>query len=321
MLWAWILLAAVIFLLVLLFLIGNFFFSFALNTKAKYGTSQVNEKMINNNKKEEDHDASFSGLIPTKEESQWFKITADDIYFHSQDGLKLHARTISRENSHRYAILCHGYLSTSKDMVRFAKKFHDFGFHCIIPDARAHGKSEGTVRGMGYLERKDIALLTHKIIEQDEAAQVILFGISMGGATVMMTSGEPLPPQVKLIIEDCGYSSVWSEFAAQLHNLFHLPSFPIMNAASIITKLRGGYSLKEADAVKCVKKCRVPMLFIHGDADDFVPFSMLEEVYEAATCKKEKLVVHGAGHGLASSVEPERYWKTIAAFLQKHMDQ
>ena len=135
----------------------------------------------------------------------------------------------------------------------------------------------------------------------------------------MMVSGEELPDNVKLVIEDCGYSSVWDEFSFQMGSLFHLPDFPLLNAAELVCKIRAGYGFREASAVEQVKKCKLPTLFIHGDEDNFVPFAMLDKVYDAATCEKEKLVVQGASHGMACSTDTELYWKTVDAFTDKYM--
>jgi uncharacterized protein len=150
---------------------------------------------------------------------------------------------------------------------------------------------------------------------------IVLFGISMGGATVMMASGEEeLPANVKVIVEDCGYSSVSEVFVYQLDDLFGLPEFPVMNAANTITRLRAGYDLYEANAVEQVAKSDTPMLFIHGEGDTFVPFEMLDEVYNAANVEKEKLIIPEANHGDAEKVDPVIYWNTLWGFVDKFMD-
>ena len=114
-------------------------------------------------------------------------------------------------------------------------------------------------------------------------------------------------------------SDVEAEFKKELKTAFNLPSFPLLNAASLITDIKAGYNFKEASAINQVKKLKKPALFIHGDKDTFVPFSMLDEVYNAASCEKEKLVVKGAGHAKSSSVDPDLYWGTIKNFLNKYV--
>ena len=160
------------------------------------------------------------------------------------------------------------------------------------------------------------SFLLNMLVEQDSEAEIVLYGISMGGATVMMTAGEELLSNVKCIIEDCGYSSVWDEFAGQLDELFGLPTFPVLDAASLASQVRAGFGFKEASAVEQLKRASVPMLFIHGEDDTFVPYWMLDVVYEAcASPEKERLSVPGAGHGEASWKDPELYWSTVGAFL------
>ena len=125
---------------------------------------------------------------------------------------------------------------------------------------------------------------------------------------------------MKCIIEDCGYSSVWDEFAGQLDELFGLPTFPVLDAASLVSQVRAGFGFKEASAVEQLKRASVPMLFIHGEDDTFVPYWMLDVVYDAcASPEKERLSVPGAGHGEASWEDPALYWSTVEDFLAKHM--
>ena len=173
---------------------------------------------------------------------------------------------------------------------------------------------------MGWHERRDIVKWAASIVQEDAQAEILLFGLSMGAATVMMTSGEAdLPSNVKCIVEDCGYTSVYDEFAGQLKELYGLPPVPILNAFDVVCRIRAGYSVYEASAVEQVKKSHTPTLFIHGSADTFVPFWMLGEVYDAAACEKEKLVVPGAAHAESAETDPALYWDTVDAFVAGYM--
>lgn len=122
------------------------------------------------------------------------------------------------------------------------------------------------------------------------------------------------------MVEDCGYTSAKDEFSYQLKEIFGLPAFPIMDFASLVTKLRAGYTLGEASAVKQLLKTELPVLFIHGTADTFVPSSMLDEVYEAAGGEKEKFAVEDAGHGMAAAVAGEQYWESVFTFVVWYID-
>lgn len=135
----------------------------------------------------------------------------------------------------------------------------------------------------------------------------------------MMTSGEELPSNVKVIIEDCGYTSVEDIFTYQLKETFNLPKFPIIYMASMLTNIKDGYKFSEASSIKQVAKSTTPMLFIHGDSDTFVPSWMLDKVYDAANVDKEKLLIKGAGHGMSSSADKEKYWNSIKNFINKYI--
>lgn len=170
---------------------------------------------------------------------------------------------------------------------------------------------------MGWPDRLDLMTWLDALIEEHPDAEIVLFGLSMGASTVMMASGEDLPANVKVIVEDCGYSSVGKVFIHQLKDQFGLPPFPVMNAANTVIKMRAKYDINEASALNQVAKSKTPILFIHGDEDSFVPFSMLDELYNAATVEKEKLIIKGAEHGDAVLVDPERYWRTIEEFVSR----
>ena len=150
-------------------------------------------------------------------------------------------------------------------------------------------------------------------------ARILVFGESMGAATAMDVAGESLPANVKCIIEDCGYTSVWDEFSLQLKDVFGLPSFPLLDVANLVCNVRAGYDFHKASSVEQLKHATVPMLFIHGDQDTFVPYSMLDQNYDACASKvKQKLTIHGATHAKSAQVDPELYWNTVDDFLDEN---
>lgn len=236
----------------------------------------------------------------------------------SYDNLNLYARFL-KNDSHNYIILCHGFTGTHHEMIGRAEHFYRNGYNVLLPDARAHGKSEGTYRGMGYLEIEDVKGWIQRIVNIDSEAKIVLFGQSMGAATVMMTASTPLLPQVKCVIEDCGYISVWDVFSKQINIRYHLPSFPIMDIANIISDKKAGYSFKDASPIDMISNCHLPILMIHGEEDSFVPHEYLDMLYEAANEPKEKLSVAGAAHCMSMVIETELYWSTVDSFLEKHI--
>ncbi len=296
------------------------FYDFSINTKSPIHMSKLNnlvQKATNTNGSEEDASAKYSGLTGTPEMKKWYSENGEDVYIMS-DSLRLHGKLFKNSGT-KYALVCHGYTSKAKHMAGFVNKFHSLGYNVLAVDARAHGDSEGTKIGMGWVERFDVIEWIKYIISLESDAQIILHGVSMGASTVLMASGEELPKNVKAIIADCGYTSEWDEFRQEA-DVLHIPWFPVLNASSAISKVRDGYDFKQASAVEQVKKSHIPTLFIHGSKDELVPYGMLNELYSAANCEKEILTIQGAGHALSSSVAPELYWNTVETFLKKHLD-
>ena len=239
------------------------------------------------------------------------------------DGLKLKARFLKNKNSNGKAvILAHGYKGSSEQMPGITKYYYDLGYDILKPDARGHGMSEGDYIGYGWHERKDFVNWIHFLINEKKENAIFLHGFSMGAATVLMTSGEKLPPEVKGIIEDSGYTTVKAELSHQLKYLYHLPAFPIMDVTSVITKIRAGYTFGEASALTSVKKNKLPLFIIHGDKDDLVPTEMAHEIYDAATTSyKEIWIVHGAGHTEAYTISEAEYQKKLKAFLDHALEK
>lgn len=296
------------------------FYDFSINTKSPIHMSKLNnlvQKATNTNGSEEDASAKYSGLTGTPEMKKWYSENGEDVYIMS-DSLRLHGKLFKNSGT-KYALVCHGYTSKAKHMAGFVNKFHSLGYNVLAVDARAHGDSEGTKIGMGWVERFDVIEWIKYIISLEPDAQIILHGVSMGASTVLMASGEKLPKNVKAIIADCGYTSEWDEFRQEA-DVLHIPWFPVLNASSAISKVRDGYDFKQASAVEQVKKSHIPTLFIHGSKDELVPYGMLNELYSAANCEKEILTIQGAGHALSSSVAPELYWNTVETFLKKHLN-
>lgn len=269
------------------------------------------------------NDTIVREIEPEISDDEWFETTDyQELYLVADfDGITLHAYQIEQEQqTDKWAILVHGYTGDAIHMIRSARHFYDMGYNILIPNARGHGKSEGGYIGMGWHDRLDFVQWANEIIAVSPFSQIVLYGVSMGGATVMMVSGEDLPENIKVIVEDCGYSSVWGEFSYQLTGIFGLPEFPFINFASLVTKIRAGYFFGEASAVEQVAKSETPIMFIHGTDDTFVPYEMVYEVYEAATVEKKLLIVEGAAHGSAARVLGAEYWDEVDSFIDNFVD-
>ena len=208
--------------------------------------------------------------------------------------------------------------SSNENMMSYGATYYEYGYNVVLPDNRAHGKSDGEYIGMGWLDKDDIACWVNWIIEKDNQAQIILHGVSMGGATVMMASGDHLPHVVGYI-EDCGYTSVWDIFASELDKRFSLPTFPVLDISNFMAQIRAGYDFKEASSLEQVKKANAPMLFIHGGKDDFVPVDMVYEVYNACPTMKDLYIVEEAGHAQAKDYDVEDYWNKVFDFIDQNI--
>lgn len=285
--------------------IGNYFYDLALNPNTDKSVIFNNDETGNEDTFDDREESTFFADIPYTDRS----IENDD--------LKLHAYDFN-QNGDTYVVIVHGYMGQGSDMGRSTQHFYDRGYNVLVVDLRGHGLSEGNYVGMGWDDRLDIVAWVDSLVKENDDYNIILYGISMGAATVMNTTGEELPDNVKLAIEDCGYTSTWDIFTYQLNSIFSLPSFPVMDAANIVTEIRAGYSLKKGP-IDQVGKSTTPTLFIHGDEDTFVPFEMLDELYEASSAPKEKLVIEGAGHGQSYLVDGETYWKTVDAFIDEYL--
>ena len=226
----------------------------------------------------------------------------------------------AEEPTHRTVILIHGYRGRHEGMYAYAYNYLQEGWNVLMPDLRGCGESGSDYIGMGWTDREDMLSWIDSLVERDAEAEIILHGVSMGGATVMMTSGEETPDQVKAFVEDCGYTSVWDIFKSELGLRFHLPAFPILDVASALAKLQADYSFKEASALEQVKKCEKPMIFFHGSEDNFVPFDMEHVLYEAKPGdNKKEVIAEGAGHGESVYLLGDDYWEDIFEFVEAYM--
>ncbi|WP_315122054.1 alpha/beta hydrolase [uncultured Clostridium sp.] len=262
-------------------------------------------------------------ILPKDSKFQWFgSINFKDVEIISDDGLKLHGYFIEAEApTKKTAILAHGYVSKGKDMISYAKFYHDkLGYNILMPDDRGHGKSEGSYVGFGWSDRKDYLKWIDYIISiVGKDSEIVLHGVSMGGATVLMTSGENLPDNVKAIVSDCAYTSVKDQLEYQLKKMYHLPSFPVIQSTSLLTKIRAGYFFSEASALEQVAKSKTPTLFIHGDADTFVPYEMVNRLYEKCASEKDIFIVPNARHATAYRDDVLGYETKVTEFISKYV--
>ena len=237
-------------------------------------------------------------------------------------GVRLHALYAAAPvPTDRTAVIVHGYTDCAVRMLMIGYLYnHDLGYNILLPDLYYHGQSEGRAIRMGWLDRFDLLRwmeVADGIFGGD--TRMVVHSISMGAATTMMASGEPQRPYVRCFVEDCGYTSVWDEFSKELKSSFGLPAFPLLYTASWLCDLKYGWNFREASALAQVAKCRLPMLFIHGDADDYVPTWMVRPLFEAKPGDKELWLVPGAGHAASYRDNREEYTRRVGEFVGKYI--
>ena len=238
------------------------------------------------------------------------------------DGYRLVATRLNsqEEDSHRWALVLHGYTGWKEAMYPYARMYYRKGYHCLVPDLRTQGESEGDFIGMGWTDHFDCMGWIERILEIDPEAQIVIHGQSMGASTALLMAGEPdLSDHVKAIVSEAAYTDAYTMFGEKLGAWFHLPSFPIVDTAVLLLKLRGGYDLRDAAPIKVVGKSSIPTLFIHGDQDAMIPVDMAYRLYNEASCDKQLLIVEGAGHAQCKDKDPALFVDTVFLFLKDYI--
>ncbi|MBP9998546.1 MAG: alpha/beta hydrolase [Bacteroidales bacterium] len=293
--------------LVLLFAAGWYMTDFSLKPKLKAKTDAEYVKKM---------DKIYPGLGNWIDSLRTAGVLRDTTIV-NHAGRTLRAFYATADNAAGTVVLSHGYTDGAIGMMMLGREYRDrLNFNIMLPDHEYHGLSVGPAVNMGWKDRINLERWIDIADAKWPGKAIILHGISMGAATVMMCSGDPLPESVHGIVEDCGYTSVWDEFAGQLKEQFGLPTFPILNTSSFVCRLRYGWGFKEASALKQVEKSTLPMLFIHGDQDTFVPFPMVYQLYDAKKQGAKTLYVsEGSVHARSYLNKPEEYMEQVENFV------
>ena len=217
------------------------------------------------------------------------------------------------------AIVVHGYTDNHFVFLYLVRMYRDdFNYNVLFPDLQYFGYSEGDHAQMGWYDRLDVEKwieVAHGIFNDDF---MVLHGVSMGAATVLMAGGDPLPEYVRCIVEDCGYSSVVMQFNDNRKQSFRFIPPDVLQSASLVTTRKYGWSFWEASSAKQLEKCTIPVFFIHGDADDFVPIDHLWRNFNAKKQGyKEYWVAPGAVHANSYAKYPDEYKARVKDFLNR----
>lgn len=263
--------------------------------------------------------------LPFRDEmASWIKQAREMPYtemeIRSYDGLTLRGRYYEKEKGLPIEIQFHGYRGDSdRDLSGAVLRAFAVDRNALIIDHRGSGRSDGHVITFGVKETRDcLAWIDHAISVFGEDVRLHLTGISMGAATVLMASGENLPPQVKGILADCPYSSA-KEIIKKVIRGMGLPASLLYPFVRLGARLYGGFDPNDAEPIKAVKRATVPIILYHGDADGFVPCEMSERLFDACASEKKRLIkIKGADHGIAFSVDKENYLKTLNEFIDEN---
>jgi len=274
----------------------------------------LSEDALKNTKYESHYPNILTGVNFLKEHN------TQEIWIKSDDGLLLHGDYIPAKDPKGTILLAHGYRSNK--FLEFGLVFefyHRQGMNILVPDQRAHGKSEGKYITFGVKESRDMKAWIEYHNLNFGSVPLILSGLSMGASTMLYLADESLPENVKGIIADCGFTSPKAIISSVYRNVTQLPAVFSLWAADLFARVFAGFSFSQKDTVKSLKNSRLPVLMIHGANDGFVPCSMTKLGYDACAGQKALLLVEGADHGVSFLVDKPRYTKMVAAFLAENI--
>lgn len=303
-------LIAVIVISCLIFLVGLWFFSGYIAFLLTLRKGSLAGKIINRTMQK--------NIDSYKIDYEWWNKQKSEKLLLETEGETLSGNLIKNGNSKKIAIVVHGIFGTHKDLAPQAKILFENGFIILAPDLRAHGETTGKNISMGYFEKNDLVLWIKKLIEVfGKDCQIVLLGISMGGATVLLTSGESLPKNVKCVVSDSGYSNAYLELKSVVNKAL-VPSFIILPQLNFFLKRISKFDLKKASPIESVKKSSLPILFIHGNKDSFVPCKMSKEMFEVSNKEICELqIFNGAIHIQSFATDENLYKNILLNFVDK----
>ncbi len=250
----------------------------------------------------------------------WFRsLKLNDTVVKNNIGEEIHGYIIkNKKESNKWAICVHGYMGSPGIQSPFVKHFYDNGYNVLCPYMRAHGRDTNKYCSMGWYDKNILLDWIDYLTCIYPGCEIVLHGVSMGAATVMLATGEILPHNVKCAVADCGYSSCKDVFAHVMKHNMHMPSFPLLNVANMISRVRGNFDFNKCTPANAVALSETPTFFIHGTGDDFVPYRMLDIVFNACTAEKERLDIADAPHAVALAYAPELYFSSMDRFIEKY---
>lgn len=312
MLWLWILLGVIVVLAVLLLVASGYFFRFSIRRHRR----ELTDEQYN------DPGSIWQPFASRMAQAQEYirTHTTERIKLRSYDGLELTALYLPAQGEPKGTVIAfHGYRSLATiDFALEVEFLCSLGYDVLLPYQRSHGLSQGKYITYGVKERFDCRDWAKYAAQRWGERPLFLMGISMGSATVMMASDLDLPKSTRGIVADCGFTSPWEIMAHVAKRDFRLPPFPLLYLLDGIARLRAGFSLKGADSRQALSRTSLPVLFLHGEDDDFVPVSMTRENYQACRGEKFQRLVPGAAHAQSFAVDTQGCQQAIQEFLTRY---
>lgn len=259
----------------------------------------------------------------TLETVQWLrKHHSRELTMISFDGLKLRGRWVAAENPRGTILLVHGWNGrVESDFTGIIPACYEMGMNLLLIDQRAQNGSQGKYMTFGVKESQDVADWVRFHNKTFGDLPLVLGGVSMGAATVLMATGRELPPNVCGVVADCGFTSPWEIFKDVAKRKAHIPTFPILYFVRFWCQVLAGYDPKAYSTVTAMKKNKLPVLLIHGLADDFVPCHMSQTNYDACQSVKDIVLVESAGHAWSYLTAPERCREALEKFFAANLQQ
>lgn len=239
----------------------------------------------------------------------------EDLWITAFDGLRLHGRYYEYTPGAPIELMFHGYRgSAERDLSGGVQRCFKLGRSVLMVDQRCSGESQGNVITFGINEHRDCLCWLELMQTRFPDHKIILTGISMGAATVLIAAGKPLPENVIGVLADCGYSSA-KDIIKVVIGKMGLPATLAYPFVKLGARLYGHFDLEETSPVEAMKTCTVPVIFFHGEADDYVPCEMSRITYDACPTRKQLVTVPGAGHGLSYPIAPKEYLDALQDFF------
>lgn len=306
----WILLGSVLILTFLVLLTAFICFRMAFYVPKKKNDTTQEECSIPPGKIYEPHRDTMIG---------WMKearaLPCDEVSIISFDGLTLYGKYYECSPGAPIELMMHGYRGRAeRDLCGGIQRCFCIGHNALIVDQRACGKSEGRVITFGVKESRDCLSWVNYINTRfGKDVKIMLTGISMGASTVLMATSHPLPQNVVGVLADCGFTSA-RDIIKKVIKGMKLPQNLLYPFVRLGAKIYGRFDTEETPAIAAVKNCKLPVLFIHGEADDFVPCEMSKQNFDTCTAPKKLLTVPEAGHGLSYLIDRDAYIRVLTEF-------